>query len=117
MAYSQTPAFFRFVLHDHIGGPQESVIDDFEYRINGSLVYQQGFESSTLDSNWIISRQDPGTYISSDDTSLAHSGVGGLALGSTNSNNNAAIITFVPEPSSLALVGLSGLAVAFKRKR
>lgn len=116
-SYSQTPWFFRFVFHDHIGGPQESVIDDFEFRIDGNLVYQQGFESPTLDSNWIVSRQDPGTYLSSGDTSNPHSGIGSLALGSTTSNNVAPIITFVPEPTSAALAGFSILGLLVRRKR
>lgn len=115
-AYTQTPGFFRFVFHDHLGGSQESVIDDFEYRIDGVLVYQNGFETGPLDSNWIISRQDLGTYVTSGDPSLAHSGAGGLALGDTNSNNNAVIVTFVPEPSS-ALLMLGGLSTAFLRRR
>lgn len=115
-AYVQTPGFFRFVFHDHLGGSQESVIDDFEYRVDGVLVYQNGFETGSLDSNWIISRQDPGTYVTSGDPSLAHSGFGGLALGDTNSNNNAVIVTFVPEPSS-ALLAVGGLSVVLLKRR
>ena len=116
-SYSRDPGFFRLVLHDHIGGPQETVIDDFEYRVDGNLIYQQGFESSTLDSNWVVTRQDLGTYLSSGDTSLSHSGAAGLALGSTTYSNVAAIITFVPEPSSMALFGLSSLVLVLRRKR
>lgn len=115
-AYAQTPGFFRFVFHDHLGGSQESVIDDFEYRVDGVLVYQNGFEAGSLDSNWVISRQDAGTYVTSGDTSLAHSGFGGLALGDTNSNNNAVIVSFVPEPSTALLV-FGGLSTVLLRRR
>jgi hypothetical protein len=116
-SYGQDPAFFRFVLHDFFGGSQETVIDDFEYRIDGSLIYQNGFESSTLDSNWIVTRQDPGTYLTSGDMSFAHTGTGGLALGSTTNDNVAAIITFVPEPSTAVLLGLMPLGLVLRRKR
>lgn len=116
-SYTEPPVCFRFVLHDHLGGPQETVIDDFQYRINGNLVYQQSFETGTLDSNWIISRQDVGTYVTSGDPTLPHSGTGSLALGSTNWNNNAVIVTFVPEPSSMGLIVFSTLGLLVKRKR
>jgi hypothetical protein len=116
-ALVQTPGFFRFIFHDYFGGIQESVIDDFEYRVDGNLVYTTSFEDSSLDSNWIISRQDAGTYIASGDSSHAHTGSGGLALGDTNSNNTAVIITFVPEPSSSALTLIASTLLLGRRRR
>lgn len=115
-ALVQTPGFFRFVFHDYFGGIQESVIDDFEYRVDGNLVYATSFEDSSLDSNWIISRQDAGTYATSGDQSIAHTGSGALALGDTNFNNTAVIVTFVPEPSTM-IFGVAGLALVMRRSR
>lgn len=120
-SYSHNPTDFRFVFNNSSGGIQETVIDDFQYWINGSLVYQQSFESSTLDSGWSIERLDSGTYISSGDPSTPHSGIGSLALGDSVAGASANIITFdltsVPVPSS-ALAGVLGLSLTwFRRKK
>lgn len=120
-SYTSNPTDFRFVFNNSSGGIRETVIDDFQYWINGGLVYQQGFESSVLDSGWSIERLDSGTYITSGDTSTPHSGIGSLALGDSVAGASANIITFdltsVPEPSS-GLIGLSAtLALSLRRRR
>lgn len=117
--YTGTPAAFGFVLHDYYGGTQETVIDDFQFRIDGNLVYEQDFESATLDSNWSIARLDAGTYIASGDTSNPRTGNGALAIGATTGGNLAASISFVaiPEPSLGWSIGLASLMFAFRRRR
>ena len=102
--YANIPTKFNVVFHNSYGTIQEAVIDEFEYRLNGSLLYQQGFESSTLDAGWSITRLDAGTYISSGDPTTPHTGAGALALGASTGGQRANIITFdltsVPEPST-----------------
>jgi hypothetical protein len=119
--YSSNPTGFRFMFHNSFGGVQETVIDDFQYWINGNLVYQQDFESSTLDSGWSIERLDSGTYITSGDTSNPHSGTGSLALGDSVAGASANIITFdltsVPEPSTSLLGLVATLTLSFRRNR
>jgi hypothetical protein len=105
--------WFSFNFNGHT---QESVIDDFSIRFDGSTVYQQSFESAILDDGWVVSRQDAGGYVTSGYPSTAYSGSGALALGS-----NVAGIVFdlnsVPEPSSFFLVGLSATGLILRRKR
>ena len=118
--YANTPTHFLVVFHDYYGGVQESVIDDFEYRLNGSLIYQQGFESPTLDNRWSVTRLDAGTYVSSGDSTTPHTGAGALALGATTGGQLANIVSFalVPEPS-IGLLGLFfvvGLLIQRNRK-
>lgn len=120
--YNNDPTTFRFFFHDYYGGIQESVIDDFEYRINGSLVYSQNFDSATLDSGW-TPHPSAGTYIASGDTSNPRSGSGALALGATTGGQVANSITFdltsVPEPTTnmMALCALIGLVMHRARMR
>ena len=120
--YANIPKSFLVVFHNSYGSIQEAVIDDFEYRLNGSLIYQQGFESSTLDAGWSITRLDAGTYITSGDPTTPHTGTGALALGASTGGQRANIIAFdltsVPEPST-GLLGLlfgSGLLIRRYRK-
>lgn len=98
------------------GHTQETVIDDFVIRHDGSIVYQQTFDSSSLDSGWVVTRLDSGAYVTSGDTSTPHSGTGALALGA-----NVAGVVFdlnsVPEPSSFALIGFSVMGLTLRRKR
>lgn len=119
--YTNIPTSFIFVFHDYYGGVQESVIDDFECRINGSLVYQQDFESPTLDSGWSVLRLDAGTYISSGDPTTTHTGSGSLALGATTGGQLANIVSFdltsVPEPSTSILSLIAGGCVFLRRHR
>jgi hypothetical protein len=119
--YSSNPTNFRFGFHDYFGGTQETVIDDFEYRINGGLVYSQGFESGVLDSGWSITRLDGGTYVTSGDTTTPHTGNGSLALGATTGGNLFSLMTFdltsVPEPTSGLLVVLTSALLIGRRKR
>lgn len=105
-SYTNDPSVFRFGFHDYYGGVQESVIDDFQFRLDGVLVYQSSFESPTLDSNWTVNYQQTGTYITSGDPSSPHSGSGALALGATTGGNLNASVYFVPEPSALLLGGI-----------
>ena len=118
--YTGLPTFFRFVFNGSGGVGQETVIDDFRYSVNGSLVYQQGFESGTLGSGWTVTRQDSGTYVSSGDPSEVHDGTGALALGVSSAGGDAAIVVFdltsVPEPS-VAVAGLLGLGFFARRRR
>ena len=120
-AYANTPTTFHFVFHDYYGGVQKTVIDDFEYRLNGSLIYKQDFESSTLESGWSITHVDAGTYVSSGDSSTPHTGIGALALGSTTGGQWACYValdlTSVPEPSALILGGITILGCCLRRKR
>lgn len=119
--YARIPTHFLVVFHNSYGSIQEAVIDDFEYRLNGALVYQQGFESSTLDAGWSITRLDAGTYISSGDPTTPHTGSGALALGASTGGQRANIISFdltsVPEPSSIILSLFAGGCVFLRRSR
>ena len=119
--YARIPTHFLVVFHNSYGSIQKAVIDDFEYRLNGTLVYQQGFESSTLDAGWSITRLDAGTYISSGDPTTPHTGSGALALGASTGGQRANIISFdltsVPEPSSIILSLFAGGCVFLRRSR
>jgi hypothetical protein len=118
--YTGIPAFFRFVFNGSGGVGQETVIDDFRYSINGTLIYQQGFESGTLGAGWTVIRQDSGTHVSSGDTSTVHEGSGSLALGVSSPGGDAAIVVLdlasVPEPS-VAVLGMLGLGLVARRRR
>jgi hypothetical protein len=119
--YVNTPGHFNFGFHDYYGGTQETVIDDFQMRINGTLVYQQGFDGTTLPDGWYVSHQDGGTYTASGDTTTVHSGTGSMALGATTGGNLFSSIAFdltsVPEPST-SVLGLLGIcALVSKRVR
>jgi hypothetical protein len=127
--YVNSPELFYFGFHDYYGGAQETVIDDFQMRINGTLVYQQGFDGTVLPDGWYVSRQDGGTYIAYGDTTTVHSGTGSMALGATAGGNLFSSIAFdltsvsdptsVPEPGtvlpSMVLV-CSGLYIRFIRR-
>jgi hypothetical protein len=116
-SYANAPSIFGFGFHDYYGGVQESVIDDFQFRLDGILVYQSSFESPTLDSNWTVNYQQTGTYITSGDPSSPHSGSGALALGATTGGNLNASVYFVPEPSALILGGITILGFCARRRR
>jgi hypothetical protein len=116
-SYANDPSIFGFGFHDYYGGVQESVIDDFQFRLDGILVYQSSFESPTLDSNWTVNYQQTGTYITSGDPSSPHSGSGALALGATTGGNLNASVYFVPEPSALLLSGLTIIGACCRRTR
>ena len=122
-AYASTPTTFRIFFHDYYGGVQETVIDDFEYRLDGSLLYRQDFESSSLDAGWSITRLDSVTYVTSGDPTTPHSGSGALALGATTggqlANGVAFDLTSVPEPTTnmMALCALIGLVMHRTRLR
>jgi hypothetical protein len=118
-AYANTPTTFRITFHDYYGGVQETVIDDFQYRLNGSLIYQQGFDSSTLDSRWSISFIDAGTYVSSGDPSNPYTGTGALALGATAGGQWACGVEFdlIPELSTSILSLIAGGCLFLRRHR
>jgi len=121
--YNVVPSTFYFGIHDYYGGTQETVIDDFEVKLNGSLVYQQNFESTTMPDGWSISGLNPGTYINSGDPSTPHSGSGSLAIGATTGGDLGASIAFdlssIPEPSSiiLGIAALGGMALSRNRPK
>jgi hypothetical protein len=82
------PSLFYFVMHDYYGLVQETVIDDFEVRVNGYTIYQQGFDDLALPSGWFPTGQSriplspiPGTYYSPGDTTNVLSGTGSMAVG------------------------------------
>lgn len=111
--YSGPINWFSFIYNGHT---QKSLVDDFSVEIDGTTVYTQNFDSSSLGTGWAITRQDAGAFINSGDTSNPHSGNGALALGA-----NVAGIAFdlnsVPEPSAIFLGGLSAIGLLFMRKR
>ena len=111
--YSNPITWFMFAYNG--GSGRETVIDDFTVTYNGREVYQQGFNSSSLDSAWVVTRTDSGGYVTSGDTSNPYSGVGSLALGG-NVSGVAFDLTCVPEPTSLALA-LAGVTIVASRRR
>ena len=125
--FTDNPEVFRVFFHDYHGGTQETVIDNFEYRVDGLLRYVQNFESNILDSNWSITRMDAGTYVASGDPSNPYSGIGALALGATTGGQLAAGVAFTPPPDisvvpepgnliSIACVIASATLVRYRRK-
>lgn len=111
-AYAQSVNWFMF---DYNGYSQESLMDDFVVSYDGNIVYQQDFDTASLDSAWIVTRQDSGGYVTSGDTSNPHSGAGALALGSRPSGIAFDLRT-VPEPTS-ATLALLGAAIACATRR
>lgn len=112
-SYTGPLNWFSFNFNGHT---QESVIDDFLVKYDGATVYQQSFDTASLDSGWVVSRQEPGGYVTSGDTSNPRSGNGALALGA-NVTGIVFDLNSVPEPSSMALFAFSALGLLVKRKR
>jgi hypothetical protein len=98
------------------GSGRETVIDDFSVTWDGNLVYEQGFNSSTLDPAWAVTRIDSGGYATSGDTSNPFSGAGALALGG-NVSGIAFDLTSVPEPTTTILSALGLASFCMIRRR
>ncbi len=98
-SYSQKPEDFAFGFHDYYGGAQETVIDNFRFWVNDTLVYTQDFETSTLDASWKVEWTSSGTYAASGDPTTPFEGIGALALGATTGGNLFASISYTPDPS------------------
>jgi hypothetical protein len=115
--YIDTPTNFQFFYH-HRRNTHEVVIDEFKYYIDGNLVFQDNFDTTTLHPAWSIIRQDSNTYTVSGDTTNPRSGIGALAMGSTGFNSAAITLdlTAVPEPST-GLLGLASCLLLMKRSR
>lgn len=123
---TRDPGTFYFSIHDYYGGAQETSIDDFEIRVNGSVVYQQGFDDPTLPAGWFISHQNPGTYIASGDSTTVRSGTGSMAVGATAYGDlfagvafdlTSVLVTSVPEPSTGIVSTSFFYAIANLRRR
>jgi hypothetical protein len=112
-AFSGPLNWFSF---NYNGRSYESIIDDFAIRHDGSVIYSQQFESSSLDEGWIVSRLDSGAYVNFNDNSNPRSGSGSLALGG-NVSGIVFDLNSVPEPSAVVLSGISIMALCLRRKR
>lgn len=106
------PELFRFGFHNYQGTIQENVIDDFVFKVDGNVAYQQGFEGSSFDAYWSAMSLDPKLYASSGDISRPHSGLGALALGASSTGQamgfvvfDSTLLTAVPEPSTTFALG------------
>jgi hypothetical protein len=110
--YSGPVNWFMFAFNGH---SQESVMDDFVVSYDGNVVYQQGFDTASLDAAWVVTSGDPGGYVTSGDTSNPHSGAGALAMGS-NVAGIAFDLTTVPEPG-VAVLAVLGTCVGMARRR
>jgi hypothetical protein len=111
-AYAQPVNWFMFNFN---GFSQESLMDDFVVSYDGNVFYQQGFDTASLDSAWIVTRQDSGGYVTSGDTSNPRTGVGALALGN-RPNGIAFDLRSVPEPS-VAFFAVLGVGFGIARRR
>ncbi len=98
-SYSPKPQDFAFGFHDYYGGVQETVIDNFRFWVNDTVVYTQDFETPTLDSSWSVDWLTSGTYFGSGDPTTPFEGIGALALGATTGGNLFASISYTPDPS------------------
>jgi len=110
--YSGSINWFMFAFNGH---SQESVMDDFVVSYDGNVVYQQGFDTASLDPAWFVTRRDSGGYVTSGDTSNPHSGAGALALGS-NVSGIAFDLRTVPEPG-VAVLAVLGTCFGMVRRR
>jgi hypothetical protein len=112
--YTNPITWFMFAYNG--GSGRETVMDDFSVTWDGNVVYEQGFNSSTLDPAWVVTRTDSGGYATSGDTSNPFTGSGALALGG-NVSGVAFNLASVPEPSSALLTALGCMvAVSFRRR-
>jgi len=112
--YTTPITWFMFAYNG--GAGRETVIDDFTVTWDGNQVYEQNFDSSTLDPAWAVTRTDSGGYVTSGDTSNPYSGTGALALGG-NVSGIAFDLSTVPEPSSAILASFGALlAISFRRR-
>lgn len=112
-AYAQPVNWFMFNFNGH---SQESLMDDFVVSYDGNVVYQQGFDTASLDPAWVVTRRDSGGYVTSGDTSRPHSGAGALALGS-NVSGIAFDLRTVPEPGVAIFTVLGACAGIARRRR
>jgi len=111
-AYAQPVNWFMFNFN---GRSQESLMDDFVVSYDGNVVYEQDFDTASLDSAWVVTRQDSGGYVTSGDTSNPRTGVGALALGN-RPTGIAFDLRTVPEPG-VALLSVLGACVGIARRR
>lgn len=112
-SYSGPLNWFSFNMHGY--GASESVIDDFSLKQDGFEVYSQSFDSASLSSSWIITRQDYGSLVSSGDTTNPYNGLGALAL--SGISGIVFDLNSVPEPSSLILGGITLFGCCLRRNR
>jgi hypothetical protein len=110
--YSGPVTWFMFAFNGH---SEESLMDDFVVSYDGNVLYQQGFDTASLDPAWVVTRIDAGGYVTSGDTSRPHSGAGALSLGS-NVSGIAFNLTTVPEPS-VALLAVLGTCFGIARRK
>jgi hypothetical protein len=112
--YTNPITWFMFAYNG--GSGRETLIDDFSVTWDGNLVYEQGFNSSTLDPAWAVTRIDSGGYANSGDTSNPFTGAGAMALGG-NVSGIAFDLTTVPEPGVALLTVLGAFAGIVRRRR
>ena len=112
-AYAQPVNWFMFNFN---GFSQESLMDDFVVSYDGNVVYEQGFDSASLDSAWVVTRQDSGGYVTSGDTSNPRTGAGAMALGGRPSGIAFDLRT-VPEPTTAILSALGLVTLCATRRR
>jgi hypothetical protein len=96
---SSSPLYFYMMYHDYYQGTNVSLIENLSVTFNNQTVFQDNFESSTLNSAYTVDRLDSGTYI--------NSGGGELQIGNVGSGNVAATLSIpvsVPEPSTWAMI-------------
>jgi hypothetical protein len=112
-AYAQAVNWFMFNFN---GNSQESLMDDFVVSYDGNIVYQQAFDTASLDSAWVVTRQDSGGYVTSGDTSNPRTGAGAMALGGRPSGIAFDLRT-VPEPTTAILSALGLVTLCATRRR
>jgi hypothetical protein len=109
---SNSPLYLYMTYHNYYSGTNVSLIEDVSVTFDNQTVFQDSFNSTTLNSNWIIDRLDSGTYITP--------GGGQLQMGNTGGGNVASILALpvpVPEPSTWAALSTGLLALLVFRRR